>query len=302
MALVIITASFFLARKGAAFVSSRNVTAEKPCIVIDAGHGGDDPGKIGVNDALEKDINLSIALQLKELFDAQDQVSVVLTRESDSCLADAGVKNQKVSDMQNRCKLITEVNPVFTVSIHQNSYTTPDIKGAQVFYYSQSEAGKTLADTLQNSLIANVDPENHRLAKANDSYYLLKKTPTPTVIVECGFLSNPAEADLLLTDEYQQKIVAAVYQGIMDYMAAEEILGPSSGAPSSKGEREELLPSSETPPASMTQENNLKTPSSEADTETLRQEDGLTSPSSEADTETLRQEDGLTSPSSKAGE
>ena len=254
MALVIITASFFLARQGAAFVSSRNVTTQKPCIVIDAGHGGDDPGKIGVNDALEKDINLSIALQLKELFDAQDQVSVVLTRESDRCLADAGVKNQKVSDMQNRCKLITDVNPVFTVSIHQNSYTTSDIKGAQVFYYSQSEQGKTLADTLQNSLIANLDPDNHRLAKANDSYYLLKKTPTPTVIVECGFLSNPAEADLLLTEDYQQKVVAAVYQGIMDYMTAAEILGPNSAVPSS-----------------------------ETDADTIRQEDVLTLPSTEAD-------------------
>ncbi len=156
--------------------------------------------------------------------------------------------------MQNRCKLITDVNPVFTISIHQNSYTTSDIKGAQVFYYSQSEQGKTLADTLQNSLIANLDPDNHRLAKANDSYYLLKKTPTPTVIVECGFLSNPVEADLLLTEDYQQKVVAAVYQGIMDYMTAAEILGPNSAVPSS-----------------------------ETDADTIRQEDVLTLPSTEAD-------------------
>lgn len=230
MALALIAAAFVLARQSAAYVTSENVTAKKPCIVIDAGHGGDDPGKVGVNGALEKDINLSLVLQLKEVFDAEDRVTVVLTRESDSCLADAGVINQKVSDMQNRCQLITDANPLFTVSIHQNSYTTPDIKGAQVFYYSQSEQGKILAETLQNSLISNVDADNHRLAKANESYYLLKKTPTPTVIVECGFLSNPAEADLLLTEEYQQKLVNAIHQGIMDYLASTGII--SSGTES----------------------------------------------------------------------
>jgi len=76
-----------------------------------------------------------------------------------------------------------------------------------------------LADTIQDSLIANVDPDNHRVAKANESYYLLKKTPTPTVIVECGFLSNPTEADLLLTDDYQNKLVNAIYIGIQNYLS-----------------------------------------------------------------------------------
>ena len=116
--------------------------------------------------------------------------------------------------MQNRCKIITEAAPIFTVSLHQNSYPSPEVCGAQVFYFGQSQDGKKLADTIQDSLIANVDPDNHRIAKANESYYLLKKTPTPTVIVECGFLSNPTEADLLLTDDYQNKLVNAIYIGI----------------------------------------------------------------------------------------
>lgn len=93
--------------------------------------------------------------------------------------------------MQKRCQMITDADPAFTVSIHQNSYTTEDIKGAQVFYYGQSENGKRLADVLQEHLISEVDPQNTRVAKANESYYLLKKTPTPTVIVECGFLMQP---------------------------------------------------------------------------------------------------------------
>lgn len=79
--------------------------------------------------------------------------------------------------MQNRCKIITEAAPIFTVSLHQNSYPSPEVCGAQVFYFGQSQDGKKLADTIQDSLIANVDPDNHRIAKANESYYLLKKHP-----------------------------------------------------------------------------------------------------------------------------
>ena len=93
------------------------------------------------------------------------------------------------------------------------------MKGAQVFYYGQSQEGKELAEVLQKSLVAELDKENHRTAKANESYYLLKKTPTPTVIVECGFLSNPTEADLLLTDDYQNKLVNAIYIGIQNYLS-----------------------------------------------------------------------------------
>ena len=110
------------------------------------------------------------------------------------------------------------------MSIHQNSYTTEDIKGAQVFYYGQSENGKRLADVLQKHLISEVDPQNTRVAKANESYYLLKKTPTPTVIVECGFLSNQSEADLLLTEDYQSKLAHAIYLGILSYLEEESLL------------------------------------------------------------------------------
>ena len=239
MAVCLIIAAFFLARQSAAYVSSEKATTDNTqqdnasqdknqkngiCIVIDPGHGGFDPGKVGVNKALEKDINLAIALQLKEALSSEESISVVMTRDSDSSLSDENVKNMKVSDMQNRCERITEANPLFTVSIHQNSYTTSDIKGAQVFYYGQSTEGKKLADTMQNSLIANLDPSNKRMAKANESYYLLKKTPTPTIIVECGFLSNPTEADLLLDADYQSKIVNAIYLGILDYLKAEQLL------------------------------------------------------------------------------
>lgn len=223
MAACLLLAAFILARQGAVLVQSEKASSKKICIVVDAGHGGSDPGKVGVNDALEKDINLALALKLKDLLEKKD-IEVVLTRDSDSGLYPADATNKKASDMQKRCEIITEANPVFTVSLHQNSYTTPDIKGAQVFYYGQSQKGEELANILQESLISRVDPENKRTAKANESYYLLKKTPTPTVIVECGFLSNPTEADLLLDADYQNKLARAIYMGIIEYLEKESLL------------------------------------------------------------------------------
>lgn len=222
MAISFLLCAFVLGQKSSVLVQSDNAqkitqTNDPVCIVIDAGHGGTDPGKIGINDALEKDINLSLALKLRDILEKKD-INVILTRDSDVALHSENATNKKAEDMQNRCALIKEANPVFTVSLHQNSYITEDVKGAQVFYYGQSEEGKKLAEYIQASLIERVDPENTRTIKANESYYLLKKTPTPTVIVECGFLSNPTEAELLLTEEYQEKLVRAIYMGIMDYL------------------------------------------------------------------------------------
>ena len=215
MSLCLLAAAFILAKQGAVLVQSEKAAREKICIVVDAGHGGSDPGKV--------DINLSIALKLKDLLE-QREISVVLTRDSDAGLSPADATNKKAADMQKRCQIIADANPAFTVSIHQNSYTTEDIKGAQVFYYGQSENGKRLADVLQEHLISEVDPQNTRVAKANESYYLLKKTPTPTVIVECGFLSNQSEADLLLTEDYQSKLAHAIYLGILSYLEEESLL------------------------------------------------------------------------------
>lgn len=223
MGILLVAAAFFLAQNGAKLVQSSKAKSTTPCIVIDAGHGGIDPGKIGINNALEKDINLEIALKLAEkLKDAG--IKIVMTRTDDTGLYSESSTNKKVEDMQERCKLIAEAEPVFTVSIHQNSYVTEDIKGAQVFYYGQSEIGKELAETLQECLISLVDPDNHRQAKANESYYLLKKTTSPTVIVECGFLSNSEEAALLITSDYQDTLVDAIYQGIFTYLEANQYL------------------------------------------------------------------------------
>ncbi len=194
--------------------------------IFDPAHGGDDPGKIGITDVKEKDINLKIARELEKLL-KKEGIKVVMTRTDDGGLYEQSSKNKKVEDMRKRCEIITKANPVFTVSIHQNSYPDESIKGAQVFYYGQSQEGKKLAETLQNVLVQQLDPQNHRQAKANESYFLLKKTPSPTVIVECGFLSNYKEAKLLESEEYQKKVAEAVKTGILQCLNMDKKENPS---------------------------------------------------------------------------
>lgn len=217
MVFTLFVSSFFLARAGAAFVDAQNVSTKQPCVVIDAGHGANDPGKIGVNGAKEKDINLAIALKLRTLLENKG-IYVVMTRESDEILADSDSSNKKREDMNNRILCITDANPLLTISIHQNSYTNSSVCGPQVFYYQESPEGKQIAQFVQNSLDSTLEVLNPRGIKANTDYYLLKKTSTPTVIVECGFLSNPAEAELLCDRLYQDKLVRALYLGICDYL------------------------------------------------------------------------------------
>ena len=185
-------------------------------IYIDAGHGGTDPGAVGAQ-AREKDINLAITLKTKELLE-KEGVQVVLTRTDDGGLYKETDGNKKRADLNRRCEIIEENQVDFVVSIHQNSYTSPQIKGAQVFYYTTSKESQELAETVQKTLIEQVDPDNHRQAKANDSYYLLKKTESAIIIVECGFLSNPEEAQKLTEEAYQQQMADAICTGIFQYL------------------------------------------------------------------------------------
>ncbi|MDE7269649.1 MAG: N-acetylmuramoyl-L-alanine amidase [Acetatifactor sp.] len=209
----------FAEQEEATSASGNKLLQVKPKVqvVIDAGHGGIDPGKIGINGAEEKDINLQIATLVKRYLELQD-VEVIMTRETDDGLYDANASNKKVQDMKRRIAIIDEAAPALTVSIHQNSYPEEYVKGAQVFYYTGSTEGQKLADFLQESLVERLDPENHRQVKANDSYYLLKKTPTPIVIVECGFLSNSEEAARLCDKSYQERVAWAVHIGILQYL------------------------------------------------------------------------------------
>ena len=186
-------------------------------VVIDAGHGGFDSGKVGVDGTLEKDINLIIAKKLEQLLIAAD-INVIMTRTDDTGLYEESSNNKKRQDMKNRATLMDQTKPDCIISIHQNSYPKESIDGAQVFYYTKSEEGKLLAALIQDSLISRADPGNHRVEKSNDSYYLLKNVSSPIVIVECGFLSNWAESKKLVDDTYQQKLAWAIHLGILQYL------------------------------------------------------------------------------------
>lgn len=211
MILLLVVAGFVLLNKNLGeLVNSGDVRQEKRVVVLDAGHGGKDPGKVGVNNVLEKDINLQIARKVKGYLENKE-VSVIMTREEDEM--SEGAEITKSQDMKARVDLINEVKPDIAISIHQNSYTDSEVSGAQVFYYSDSEKGKKYAEIIQNELLV-FDEKNHRQAKANNNYYLLTRTQIPTVIVECGFLSNYAEAEKLAEEEYQDEISKVIVRGI----------------------------------------------------------------------------------------
>ncbi len=192
-------------------------TPPAKCVVIDAGHGGNDPGKIGINNALEKNINLSIAKKVKKYLEQQD-ITVIMTREDDMGLYQEGSSNKKMEDLRNRIQIINSSSALLCVSIHQNSYTSESVEGIQVFYYDGSTNGKYVAELMQEQLILGMKPNKERTAKADNSYYLLKNSSVPMIIVECGFLSNPTEANLLTQEYYQEKMAWNISLGILKYL------------------------------------------------------------------------------------
>ena len=211
----LLLASFYLLSKEAADVVTKTDISRR--IVIDAGHGGDDPGVIGIGGLKEKEINLQIASKLKAALEKKGY-QVYMTRENDMGLYEEEDRNEKAKDMQNRIAFIKEKEPVLTLSIHQNSYPESSIKGPQVFYYADSAQGALLAKYIQEQLNTHLEVSRPRTAKGNTSYYLLKRSSGVLNIVECGFLTNPQEAELLQQEEYQKKIAEAVVQGVEHYL------------------------------------------------------------------------------------
>ena len=142
----------------------------------------------------------------------------MLFRKGEHGLHDDGASNKTAQDMKGRSELLNRGKAACVVSIHQNSYHEESVRGAQVFYYGTSKESEQLAKLLQTELIRVGDPESARQARANDTYYLLKKTAVPTVIVECGFLSNWEDCAKLQDENYQDRLVWAIHMGILKYM------------------------------------------------------------------------------------
>ncbi|MDP4093073.1 MAG: N-acetylmuramoyl-L-alanine amidase CwlD [Bacillota bacterium] len=190
-------------------------------VIIDAGHGGEDPGAVSSYSGIkEKDINLNIAGKLRDTL-KEAGYNVIMTRDEDKLVYDPETRNitqKRYEDLTRRKKIMDESGADITVSIHMNKFSQTQYWGAQVFYPPNSPESLKLAGTIQKSIAENVNAENKRQPEMKkDPIIILKNLKTTTVIVECGFLSNPEEEKLIATDDYQTKISNAIKIGIDKY-------------------------------------------------------------------------------------
>ncbi|MDQ7094143.1 N-acetylmuramoyl-L-alanine amidase CwlD [Desulfosporosinus sp. PR] len=188
-------------------------------IVLDAGHGGVDPGAVGKSKVLEKDITLAIAKRLQAHIQ-QSGAKTIMVRDDDRDLGTSqGLLKRKREDLAQRIQLAMEAQAEVYLSIHANSFPNEKLTGAQTFYNADSPEGKLLAQSIQEEL--NHMTNGKRVIKANQDIYVLKKAQQAAVTVEVGFLSNPAEEQLLTTPDYQEKLALAIYQGLNNYFSKE---------------------------------------------------------------------------------
>ena len=202
------------------FIGANTLPDTTPTVIIDAGHGGFDGGATASDGTVEKDINLQIALKTAQLlrFNGFD---VIMTRSEDTGTEDdesVAIAKRKKSDLTNRLQIMKDNPDAVFVSIHLNKFTTSAANGAQVFYTKNRKEALCLAQSLQKSIKTLLQPQNDRVVKqGTNSTFLLKNAVVPTVIVECGFLSNKAELEKLKSEDYQSQMAFAVVCGITDY-------------------------------------------------------------------------------------
>ncbi|MGN1307722.1 MAG: N-acetylmuramoyl-L-alanine amidase [Faecousia sp.] len=204
----VIMGAMLLSRAGSAVavLSSEVITA--PMIVIDAGHGGEDGGAISVTGVRESTLNLEISQRLNDLLHFLGvQTKMIRTEDVSVYTEGETIAQKKVSDIHNRVAMVEQTPNALLVSIHQNQFSESQYRGAQVFYASGSQE---LAELLQSELAAQVDPKNHRECKQAKGIYLLEHISCPAVLIECGFLSNPAEEALLRDEAYQKKLASVI--------------------------------------------------------------------------------------------
>lgn len=187
-------------------------------VVIDAGHGGRDGGAVALSKLPEKDLNLDISLTLAEMLSACG-VNVVLTRSSDYMLScDEGSTN-KGRDLAARRRIVQAQDDPVLVSIHMNSFPMSQYRGIQVYYSENNELSKTFAETVQKTTVEYLQKSNKRQTKAGRDIYLLETASCPAILVECGFLSNPEEAELLNNAEYRRKLSLAICASVCDFLS-----------------------------------------------------------------------------------
>ena len=221
---IVIAPFLYFPENNASAVSSSKIT-EKRIILLDAGHGGEDGGAIGIGGIIEKDINLSITLKTAAFFEFLGY-EIEFTRETDKMTCDDGLKTQrekKVSDIKNRLEQIEKSPCLCSISIHQNIFGG-EAKGAQVFYSKNNPESELLAKSLQDGISSMLQPENNRVIKqAAKEIYILYHTEKPAVLVECGFISNNSEAALLSDDGYQNKMAFAIAVSTVKHLTEREV-------------------------------------------------------------------------------
>lgn len=187
-------------------------------ILIDAGHGGIDGGSTGVNTGVkESDLNLEYALALERLF-KEASFNVVMTRTTKNGLYNIFAENKKKDDMKKRQEIIYGSGADLVISIHMNSFSLESSKGAQVFYKEGNISSKALADSIQENFVLNI--ENARPKADKGDYFILNCSTKPSVIVECGFLSNPKEESKLLKEDYREKLCYNIFAGALNFLTS----------------------------------------------------------------------------------
>ena len=217
---IIIYLVCFNDKENSKIIPVSNIDFSKKVVIIDAGHGAPDYGAESKNGVSEANINLTISLKLKEKLESNN-FSVILTRENEEGIFDSNsktIKAMKNSDLKNRVKIGNNSNADIFVSIHLNKIAQEKYWGWQTFFKNSSEESKRLAECIQKAINEVItDRQNKRAALSISNKYLTDNIKIPTTIVECGFLSNNEEEKLLQTEEYQDKLVEGIYNGIAKY-------------------------------------------------------------------------------------
>ncbi|MDR0913809.1 MAG: N-acetylmuramoyl-L-alanine amidase [Oscillospiraceae bacterium] len=221
VAILVVAVIFSAAYNKVAMQTIESGLAEqKPIIIIDAGHGGEDGGAVGRDGTQEKTINLNIANELELLF-KQSGFAVKMTRETDTAIGDNSlntIRSRKTSDMHKRLELYNSDENNVVISVHQNTFSDSNLNGSQVFYSPNNSQSQTLAENIRTSILGLLQPNNKREAKtAQSSIFLMHNATVPAVIVECGFLTNPGELAKLKDEDYQKQMAFAIFSGFMDF-------------------------------------------------------------------------------------
>ncbi len=205
---------------GSEYKAVINELTEKKTIIIDAGHGGEDCGAIGLNGVYEKTLNLEVANLLgKELENAG--YAVIYTRTTDNLLytESENIKGiRKISDLKNRCKIGAEYENSIFISIHMNSFSDPKYSGLHTYYSEKNEGSYKLANLIQGKVKEKLQPDNNRVIKPGKNIYLLENLDNVAVLIECGFISNPDECKSLCEKDYQKELCFSIFCGIIEYI------------------------------------------------------------------------------------